>query len=458
MNYSLNPRGFKSGGHFILSIYRIKHLNFNSRKRMDAIISMMKRIHSTVISLLKAILIICACAIVGQILLILAYCIPTEPMANNIERGAEALLIQGAEYNYAEDYRESILDNETDAVMLSEALFPEKSCINGAVMIPRYVYADRESQVYSLWAFLNHDNLSNASVANYPRYWHGYLTILKPFLYFFDYSDMKIMNQAIQLVIILELVILMFRNHLEKYCVAFIPMLILWNPATIGVSLQYAACFYVSMIGSLIVLKWDVKNEWMLFLLLGIMTAYLDFLTYPVVTLGIPLVFLIIKNADRISKTIIRIIGNGLFWSIGYIGMWASKWIIGTAISSENVIYDAMFNIENRTSTSVDGEKITRIGTVFRLIQVTFFKWPYLLMLLGVVIYFFVKGYKIFKINQTTISLAVVSLIPVAWFILTANHSYIHPRLVYRDWGITIFSLLSIPIAGASKEKRWVES
>lgn len=266
------------------------------------------------------------------------------------------------------------------------------------------------------------------------------------------------MNQAIQLVIIFGLFILMFKNHLEEYCVAFMPMLIIWNLATIGVSLQYAACFYVSMIGSLIVLKWNVKNEWMLFLLLGIMTSYFDFLTYPIVTLGIPLVFLIIKNADRISNPIIGIISNGLFWSIGYIGMWASKWIIGTAISSENVIYDAMLNIESRTSTSVDGEEITRIGTVFRLIQATFFKWPYLLMLLGVVIYLFVKYHKTFKINQTAISLAVVSLIPIAWFVLTANHSYIHPRLVYRDWGITIFSLLSIPIAGTSKKERGEES
>jgi hypothetical protein len=425
---------------------------------MDAIISMMNRINNTVILLLKALLIICTCGIVGQVLLVVAYCIPTEPIANNIERGAEALLIQGAEYNYAEDYRESILDNETDAVMLSEALFPEKSCINGAVLVPRYVYADRESQVYSLWAFLNQDNPSNALVANYPRYWHGYLTILKPFFYLFDYSDLKIMNQAIQLVIIFGLFILMFKNHLEEYCVAFMPMLIIWNLATIGVSLQYAACFYVSMIGSLIVLKWNVKNEWMLFLLLGIMTSYFDFLTYPIVTLGIPLVFLIIRNADRISNPIIGIISNGLFWSIGYIGMWASKWIIGTAISSENVIYDAMLNIESRTSTSVDGEEITRIGTVFRLIQATFFKWPYLLMLLGVVIYLFVKYHKTFKFNQTAISLAVVSLIPIAWFVLTANHSYIHPRLVYRDWGITIFSLLSIPIAGTFKKERGEES
>ncbi len=86
---------------------------------MDAIISMKNRIKKAVISIFESIFLICACGIVGQLLLIVAYCIPTEPIADNIRRGAESLLIQGAEYNYAEDYRESILDNETDAVMLS---------------------------------------------------------------------------------------------------------------------------------------------------------------------------------------------------------------------------------------------------------------------------------------------------------------------------------------------------
>lgn len=132
--------------------------------------------------------------------------------------------------------------------------------------------------------------------------------------------------------------------------------------------------------------------------------------------------------------------------------MWASKWIIGNAISSENIIQDAMLNIGSRTSTIVDGEEITRVGTVVRLVQATFFKWPYLLMFLGVAIYLLVKYYKTFKINKITITLALVSMVPIIWFILTANHSYIHPRLVYRDWGIAIFSLLSIPIAGACKK------
>lgn len=70
-------------------------------------------------------------------------------------------------------------------------------------------------------------------------------------------------------------------------------------------------------------------------------------------------------------------------------------------------------------------------------------------MLLGVVVYLFIKNYKKFKLNPATIALLAISIIPIVWFMFTANHSYIHPRLVYRNWGITVFALLSVPVTGA---------
>lgn len=88
------------------------------------VIKVLKRI-------IKLALILSFSCIVGQALMILVYCLPTDTISQNIERGSEALLIQGSGYNYAEDYRESTLDNETDAVMLSEACFPAASPKSG---------------------------------------------------------------------------------------------------------------------------------------------------------------------------------------------------------------------------------------------------------------------------------------------------------------------------------------
>lgn len=401
--------------------------------------------------IINVLFIIVISCLIGQTLLILVYCLPTDEIALNIGRGAQALLTQGSGYNYAEDYRESILDNETDAVMLSEACFPSASPKSGGVLAPRLVFAGRESQVYSLMAYLNQDDLSNAAIVEYPRYWHGYLVILKPFFSLFDYSDFKIMNQAIQLLMIIQIICLMIKRNLKKYLIAFIPMLIIWNPATIGVSLQYAACFYVSMISSIIILERNrIRRYWILFLICGILTSYLDFLTYPIVTYGIPMIFVILRmkedSEESTKKPLVIAICNGIYWSVGYLGMWFSKWVIGSILTDRNVLQDALFNIESRTSNIVEGEQITRLGTVARLLRVTFFKWPYMIMFGIVMLVILMTCKKVkFKVNiHYIVTLLFIGILPIVWFMVTANHSYIHPRLVYRDWGITILSLISI--------------
>lgn len=300
-------------------------------------------------------------------------------------------------------------------------------------------------------AYLNHDDLADAAAFEYPRYWHGYLVILKPFFSLFDYSDFKIINQAVQLIIIILIICLMIKRNMKKYLIGFVPMLIIWNPATIGVSLQYAACFYVSMISSIVILlRKNIKRYWLLFLTCGILTSYLDFLTYPIVTYGIPMIFAVLIMKEERKETerhpLYIAISNAIYWGIGYLGMWASKWIIGTALTDRNVIADAFSNVESRTSNLVDGQQITRLGTVIRLVKATFFKWPYVIMFVIVILVIFMACKRItLKDNvQFVVTLLFLGIIPVMWFIACANHSYIHPRLVYRDWGITILSWISI--------------
>ena len=37
----------------------------------------------------------------------------------------------------------------------------------------------------------------------------------------------------------------------------------------------------------------------------------------------------------------------------------------------------------------------------------------------------------------------IIAILPLVWFFATANHSYVHPRLVYRAFGVTIISMFS---------------
>ena len=250
--------------------------------------------------IILSMMVIVGSAILGLIMLVLAYFLPVDIIAENIGRGMEPMLMQGSEYWYAVDYTETILDNQTDTLMLSESLFKSWNSIEDAINVPHYTLNNSGEQLYSLMGVIHGDDLSDASIENYPRYWHGYVALLKTFFMIFDYSDWKIFNQSFQLILLCIVIVLIMKRNISEILLGFIPMMIIWNPSTIGVSLQYAACFYLSICGVIAVLMKCNKCR-LLFLILGILTAYFDYLTYPIVTLFIPLIFLIVYNERKLE-------------------------------------------------------------------------------------------------------------------------------------------------------------
>ena len=401
-----------------------------------------------------AIAILIGSAIVGSVLLILVYCLPTDIISQNVASGVETFLTEGATFEYATDYKASILDNVTDAIMLGETVFPTtQHPVEAAMSVPRYIYHDSASPELSLMAYLNNNTQSERLVTTYPRYWHGYLIFLKPFFLFFDYADSRMFHLGLQLILFVVLIYLFNKSNLSPFIVPLTLLLVLWNPASTGMCMQYYACFYISFL-SMIIMLWKkehlIKNDFyfhIFFLTIGICTSYFDFLTYPIATLGLPLCIWLLLTKTKYNR-FLQLICNALFWSIGYLGMWAEKWILSSLILNQNIIQNALSNIASRTSTSVETESISRIDTVFYLAQVLI-KWPYVIFFGLALIYVIYNGitqkinlkYSYAKEKYITLILFVlIALLPCAWFFVTANHSYIHPRLVYRNWGVTLFS------------------
>ncbi|WP_316076932.1 hypothetical protein [Varibaculum cambriense] len=68
------------------------------------------------------------------------------------------------------------------------------------------------------------------------------------------------------------------------------------------------------------------------FMILGMAVSFLDFLTYPVLALGIPLVMYVIVRQEA---GILKIIGLSCSWAAGYIGFWSFKWILGAIFAGK---------------------------------------------------------------------------------------------------------------------------
>ncbi len=67
-------------------------------------------------------------------------------------------------------------------------------------MMNQYVkYPDSGSDFSdNLIVALENNDLQGAEVINYPRYWHGYLIILKPIMVLLNYQQLRIVNFILQ--------------------------------------------------------------------------------------------------------------------------------------------------------------------------------------------------------------------------------------------------------------------
>ena len=164
--------------------------------------------------ILITLLILVSSAMLGSILLILVYCLPTDRITRHVASGVETFLTEGTTFEYASGYKSAILDNVTDAIMLGETVFPAtQDPVTAAMSAPRYLYFDSSSPELSLMGYIN-NNTSERSVATYPRYWHGYLIFLKPFFLFFDFADSRIFHLGLQMILIVTLISLLYRRKL----------------------------------------------------------------------------------------------------------------------------------------------------------------------------------------------------------------------------------------------------
>ena len=221
----------------------------------------------------------------------------------------------------------------------------------------------------------------------------------------------------------------------------------------VPMSLQFSSMFYVMLIAMIFVLtKYkEINNKkWgtCLFFIIGGAKSFLDFLTAPLITLGIPLITYIMLTQDNnktfISNTI-EIIKNCVSWGVGYISIWVSKWIFGSLITGENLFLEAAGRVAMRTSSDMGD------GVSFRILDVLKSNFNmminensiHLLILLllcyAILAVVFSKNIKdILKVSPVL----AVGIIPVVWYCLTLNHSGIHFWFTYRNLSICIFSML----------------
>lgn len=345
------------------------------------------------------------------------------------------------------------LDNLTDGLMLNASYYQTGNVVKDALYCEFLSYADGTGD----WLHVLYDYIWSANkeyqTGVYCRYWHGYRVVLRPLLTVCSISTIRLLNMTCQLVGVIVVFMLLVARKRSELAIPFFVMWLSLVPLALFYSLQYSTAFYPMLLGCLGVCietdKQSLKRLCVLFEICGIMLAYFDLLTYPVVVLGVPLIFYLSLDADVTKSVLERIkevVALGLSWCAGYLGMWAGKWILTNMLTDLDAIENAIESIKIRTSAGYEGEHFTYLETLSRNMVV--YKEPVFLLMVVIAVAAFVflaVKTKHIRVNrELLIVMSVCIIIPFVWYLVTINHSYVHARFTFRELSISIYTLLSL--------------
>lgn len=192
------------------------------------------------------------------------------------------------------------------------------------------------------------------------------------------------------------------------------------------------------------------KNTGIVFFIIGSITSFMDLLTEPLITLGLPLIiYILLMQRKRISlkQDIISFVKVCILWGLGYAFTWLMKWILVSTIYNRDIITNALQQARFRSTGMKQYGYLTAVGKNLRFLSPIVIS----INLVLVIIYSIIKLIKNRngKINvkqnlYTTIPFICLSVLPFIWYLALRQHSYIHTFFTYKILIITIISIFII--------------
>lgn len=429
-------------------------MKFNNIKKQST------RLATIYISMMVVFVLIMACS----------YKIPNKRINWHVSESIQQLKTEGIYPRPFFNTASSQLDNFTDAWMLNISISADnKHPLKSSLQVPHRVAQkqgeDNIDKIRNLELSLDKKNIKTTS--SYSRYWHGYLGILRPLLIFFSYTEIRFMNMCALFMLFIVVNSLIKKKLGTKVMISFfISMMMVMFPI-VPMSLQFSSMFYVTFISMIVVLLYHRKIEEnklaiCLFFIIGSMTSFLDLLTAPLISLGIPLVtyILLIQNNEikqnsriainnisskHIADNIIEVIKNSIMWGLGYGMTWASKWVIASIVLKQNVITDALNQMLVRTSDP-GGDTAFTVNSVIKATTSVMFtdftlKIVIALLIIGIIAMILCRKHTNEIITITPILL--IALMPFVWYIILKNHSQVHCWFTYRNLSITLYAVFA---------------
>lgn len=382
-----------------------------------------KKICSTLIKLFAILFIATA---LGLLLLILAYSIPVNPETSEstfkhfseIGWNPKASLRYEQRVSYFDTFEPDVLNDGTDRIILT--------------------YSFDESHMPILEKAI--------TMFGYGRYWHGYVVLLRPIFHFVDYWDFFLLNGMFQVSIVFILGILVWKRTLElRYPLAVMTSYLLLMPITLALSLQYTPVFYIAFLGSVVVVAMNGflcqrDRIYLFFAILGILTCYFDFLTYPLLTWAFPLCWYLVVRGKVLTvlRKYVDVILTALTWIFGYVGFFLTKWLLIYVIYGRETL-DAMDSTEAFSHLKVVDDALKVSKQTYNRFDAIYTNWRHYMfvgfvaiVLLWILWALILRIRYNWKIQAQSLPFWVITFSGAAWCFVFTGHTAIHHLFTYR--------------------------
>lgn len=374
--------------------------------------------------------------------------------------------------------RAYMLDNYTDALMLDAAivstdrgpLYAAMGCFKGASTADDPIAALVQTAA---------GRRQNASP--YAYYWHGYQLLLRPSLLLMTYGDIRYLNILLLSALAFWVATALRDRGGRLLAGTFLFSLVLAGFYLAPLSMQFSGIVYLTLLGTLAVLALDRRDalrQWgvELFLVVGMLTSFVDLLTAPLLTLGMPLAVALVllgreERASRAWRSLLLAAGLSLSWAFGYAASWVTKWFAASAVLHSNIVRMAgselLFRVGARDERSrvaealmanflklfpmVRGETLLKSGVVHDWLAS-----PYVLLLpLAIAVALWLLAFNRKPSEEIARALPVlwVAPLPYLWIAAASNHSAHHAWFTYRIQAVTVFAVSYALLASVDFER-----
>lgn len=395
-------------------------------------------------------------------LLVLSACIPKSAIRENTLESAQYLCKGELFGTVVEGVEGSKIDRYADSILLSIAWQYDSTDPLRSVMLSSYYHTKYQNE---------NENLLDAVAENlapnqqYLRYWHGSNAIVRLLLLVCSIEQIYLLGGITMALLTAWLLALLCK---QKY---YIPAcgiglgLVMTASWFVPLSLEYTWTYLLMLAGSAVAVKLTCAGKWqhlgVFFLLSGMLTNYLDFLTTETLTLLVPLL-LVLWIDHHVRRQAVRSMAvnagkAALAWLFGYGGMWITKWLLASLVLGENVLPYVTGHIQQRVGRGGLQLMLSAVARNMKCLFLLEYGPVGVLATIGIMLILMYVGFVYHKdrINKPWILLLfIIGTVPYIRYMVLSNHAYLHFFFTYRAQMAAIVAL--VMILGEVVEWRWL--